>query len=171
MLSSMHLSSVLVGIVIGLALGGLIGWSAGRRRGARRSEDLPAPLPIPRPQAVAPAPISPRTAVLMARASPDTAEVRIAASTSTVITAPQPPEPEAHPDESLMEALRAASRRLNDEAQTRLSRESPDVPPEDPAAVAAVLPRSSGQNLLELSRRLTEDTAKRLARDAEPDGA
>jgi hypothetical protein len=107
----------------------------------------------------------------MASASPHTAELGVAAATSRVIIPPQPPEPEAHPDQSLMEALRAANRRLNDEAQTRLSRESPDVPPDDPAAVAAALPRSSGQNLLELSRRLSEDTAKRLARDAEPDGA
>ncbi|PZR85009.1 MAG: hypothetical protein DLM67_26665 [Candidatus Nephthysia bennettiae] len=172
MLSWMHLSSVLVGIVIGLALGGLISWSVGRRRPAPGSDDLPPPLlrPAP-PRAPAPLTVSPRTALLFAGASPDTGEVSAAASTSRVVSAPRLTEPEAHPDESLMEALRAASRRLDDEAQTRLSRESPDVPRDDPAAVAAALPRSSGQNLLELSRRLSEDTAKRLARDAEPDGA
>jgi hypothetical protein len=171
MLSTMHLSSVLVGIVIGLALGGLIGWTVGGRRRARGSEDLPAPLPPTPPRAVAPLAVSPRTALLFAGASQDTTELHLAASPSRFVSAPQAPEPEAHPDESLMEALRAANRRLNDEAQTRLSRESADVPPDQPPAGSVAPPSSSGQNLLELSRRLTEDTAKRLARDAEPDGA
>jgi hypothetical protein len=68
-----------------------------------------------------------------------------------------------------MEALRAANRRLNDEAQTRLSRESADVPAEEPAKTPLPVSQSSGQHLLDLHRRLTEDTNRRLAREAEQD--
>jgi hypothetical protein len=76
---------------------------------------------------------------------------------------PRPPEPDLQNDEPLLEVLRAANRRLNDEARTRLSRESPDVPPESSPASAA--PPSSGEDLLELSRRLAEDGSRRLSRD------
>jgi hypothetical protein len=168
MLSTMHLGSVLVGIVIGLVLGVLIGWSLSSRRQAQRSDDLQAPLP--RPEAAAIPTFSPRAALLFAGASPEASEATLALALRAA-SGPQPPPPEPHPDQSLMEALRAASRRLNDDTQTRLSRESPDVPPEPvsgPAAVSAAS-QSSGQHLLELSRRLSEDTARRLARDAEPE--
>jgi hypothetical protein len=157
-----------VGIVIGLALGVLIGWSVGSRRSQRRPDELPAPLS--RPEPAAPEPVSPRPGLVAAEALLEETELAAAASMSRVEPPPWRPEPEPHPDQSLMEALREANRRLNDEAQTRLSRESPDLPadaPERPAA--SVASQSSGQNLLELSRRLTEDTTKRLVREGEPD--
>ena len=168
MLSTMHLGSVLVGIVIGLVLGALIGWSFSSRRQAKRSDDLQAPLP--QPEAAAPPPFSPRAALLFGGAPLEAAEGTLALALR-VASSPPPLPPEPHPDESLMEALRAASRRLNDDTQTRLSRESPDVPPEPVSGPGAIspAPQSSGQHLLELSRRLNEDTARRLAREAEPE--
>lgn len=168
MLSTMHLGSLLVGIVIGLMLGALIGWSLGRSRQRRRSADLPAPLP-PAEVPAAP-PLSPRAALLFAGGLAEEPAGVLTASASRGMFTPPRPHPEVDGDPALMEALRAASRRLNDEAQTRLSRESPDLPPEEATAVSAA-PPGSGEHLLQLSRRLTEDSARRLAREAEPDRA
>ncbi|MDQ6922119.1 MAG: hypothetical protein M3170_11005 [Candidatus Dormibacteraeota bacterium] len=161
----MHLGSVLVGIVIGLMLGALIGWSLGRSRQRRRSADLPAPLP-PAEVPAAP-PLSPRAALLFAGGLAEEPAGVLTASASSGMFTPSRPHPEVDGDPALMEALRAASRRLNDEAQTRLSRESPDLPLEEATAVSAA-PPGSGEHLLQLSRRLTEDSA-RLAREAESD--
>ena len=173
MLSTMHLGSVLVGIVIGLILGALIGWYLGGRRVARSSTELlaqppsaPHPPP-PRPARVSAPAFSPRTAVLFAESAEQDSRGVFAGAAPRFAPATRPPEPELHNDEPLLEVLRAANKRLNDEARTRLSRESPDVPPAPESVPAG--PPSQGHDLLELSRRLAEDGSRRLAREGEPE--
>jgi hypothetical protein len=173
----MHLGSVLVGIVIGLAVGALIGWFAGSRR-ARRPDTAPDRQPSPtedpgwrhRPRVnESTTPIE-----LVESAAPVPMHVEAPATWSPHPALSTPaedaPAPEPEPDRSLFESLRAANRRLTDEAQTRLSRESEDLPAENEEPAAPGGSHSAGHDLLTLSRRLAEDSARRLSRDPDRSG-
>jgi hypothetical protein len=163
MLSRMHIGSVLVGIVIGLALGVLIGWPVGRRRSRRRSDELPL---LAHPPPMAHAAVSRQPAYVLAELSGEETEPASTAS-APVIAVPRAEE------QPLIETLRSVNKRLTVDTQARLSRDSADVSAAsapEPAAesgeqAASVSP---GAHLLELSRRLTEDTTRRMGRDPEP---
>jgi len=176
MLCVMHLGSVLVGIVVGLVLGLLVGRLVRRplRSGAF---DEPPVAPGQQPAAQAD-PASPQPAEPVPETTP--AEPAWAASASEFFPVPAGHEPTAEPafepaireDHSLMEALREVNERLNKEAQTRLSRASGDSSSESDGEPALVSPpgsggtQTSGQDLLERSRKLAEDAKLRLSRDA-----
>jgi hypothetical protein len=186
MLSTMHLGSVLVGIVAGLALGVLAGWLAGSRRRLRspgepgfrqtsHAEDPGWNLPPRSPDSI---PTAPPESASIAEVEAGTARVGQAeaptwsphpALSALVDAEPASAEPESA--QSLLETLQAVNRRLTDDAQARLSRQSGDIPAEAPEPKGADGGSNSpGQDLLALSRRLTEDSARRLSRDPEPSG-
>jgi hypothetical protein len=174
----MHLGSALVGIVIGIVLGLWIGWVLGRSRrpasedprsspyqGQVAASTGAAPAGPSQPSSAEPAP--PPQAAEAQRPEPATASgvgpIRLETS-----------EPVAHSDEALIAELLAVNRRLTQEARTRLSRppgeagpdaaEPPPAPPPDTGA-----PKSPGIDLLEQSRRLTEDSQRRMARESDPE--
>src|SRR2546428_8226801 len=126
MLSSMHVGSVLLGIVIGMALGLLVGWPLGRRRGVRRTDYLPPPTPPLTFPASGTEDRWPRPG--LGRPPPEEEEeeeepVRLGASSGGALD-PGHPAPDAENDHALIEALRAVNKRLTDDEETRLSRES-----------------------------------------------
>jgi hypothetical protein len=172
MLCVMHLGSVLVGIVVGLVLGLLIGRLVRRPLRSHTFDDSPAP-PAGQPAAQADT-VSLKPDELGPQTRP--AEPAWAGSTSEFFPVPGDPEPALEPalheDHSLIEALREANERLTKEAQTRLSRASGDSSAEPDGEPALVSPpgsggaQTSGQDLLERSRRLAEDAKIRLSRDA-----
>jgi hypothetical protein len=177
----MHLGSVLVGIVIGIVLGLWMGWLLGRSR--RPASEAPRSTPnqgqIAAP--AAPAPAAPSRPPFAESAPPDQAVEPVVEPQRAEAPAPasggpirlETAEPVPHADEALIAELLAVNRRLTQEAQTRLSRppgeggpdaaESPPPPPPD------IGPRPPGVDLLEQSRRLTEDSKRRLARESDPE--
>jgi hypothetical protein len=176
MLSTMHLGSVLLGIVAGLVVGVLVGWLAGSRRRPRspREAALQHNLPADDPGWNLPPTVwqtAPAVAAEAAQVSAMDMEAPVW-SPHPALTALEEDRAaaEPEPDLSLFEALRAANRRLTDDTQARLSRESGDLPPEGAQPASEIGPPSPGADLLLLSRRLAEDSARRLSRDSEPAG-
>jgi hypothetical protein len=176
MLCVMHLGSVLVGIVVGLVLGLLVGRLVRRPLRSRAVDDSP---PLAGQQTAAQAdPVSRQSADPGPQGTP--AERGWAASASELFPVPAEPGPALEPafepaireDHSLMEALREVNERLNKEAQTRLSRGSGDSSADPDGEPALVSPpgsggtQTSGQDLLERSRKLAEDAKLRLSREA-----
>jgi hypothetical protein len=165
-----------VGIMVGIVLGLLIGRLARRPRREEAPDDF---SPVggetrwPVSDAQMPEPVlagepvlvwqPPRDQIDEGRAAPEIAQNEVLE------------EPPANGRQPLLEELLAANRRLTDEAQTRLSRESEDASAEprpeqgSGSARRAGASVSSGEDLLARSRRLTEDAKQRLARENDPE--
>jgi hypothetical protein len=175
----MHLGSALVGILIGIVLGLWMGWLLGRSRrpvsADSRSSTYPSQVAAP----AAAAPASPTQLPSTESAPPPPAEEPERPEPAPAGGGPirlETSEPVARSDEALIAELLAVNRRLTQEAQTRLSRppgeagpdaaEPPPAPPPDTGA-----PRTPGVDLLEQSRRLTEDSKRRMARESDPESS
>jgi hypothetical protein len=173
----MHLGSVLVGIMVGIVLGLLIGRLARRPR----REEAPADFsraggetkwPVSDPEPAEPVLASEPVLVW---SEPRRDQIDEARAASEIARDEVPEEPPSDGRQPLLEELLAANRRLMDEAQTRLSRESEDASAEPRPEQGSGSGRragasvSSGEDLLARSRRLTEDARQRLARENDPE--
>ncbi|HEY4866125.1 MAG TPA: hypothetical protein VIK45_11525 [Candidatus Dormibacteraeota bacterium] len=175
----MHLGSALVGILIGIVLGLWMGWLLGRSRRPASADSRSSPYPsqVAASTAAAPAgppqPPSTESAPTPPAAEPERPEPATAGAGPIRL---ETSEPVARSDEALIAELLAVNRRLTQEAQTRLSRppgeagpdaaEPPPAPPPDTGG-----PRTPGVDLLEQSRRLTEDSKRRMARESDPESS
>jgi hypothetical protein len=175
----MHLGSALVGIVIGIVLGLWMGLLLGRSRrpASEHSRSSPYPSQVAASAAAAPAdlsqPPSAESAPPPPAAEPERPEPATAGAGPIRL---ETSEAVARSDEALIAELLAVNRRLTQEAQTRLSRPPGDAgpdaaepPPAPPPDISG--PRTPGVDLLEQSRRLTEDSKRRMARESDPESS